>query len=154
MSTDESDDTWENAGRGWGARAAEWAYLFESYARPANDVVLDRLGVGAGTRLLDVACGAGGAARLASQRGASVAGVDASEPLISIARQRTPEGDFRVGDMFALPFADGSFEIATTFNGIWKGCEGALTEVIAPFYDRDLGVRITSELGWICAEKA
>jgi SAM-dependent methyltransferase len=30
--------------------------------------------------------------------------------------------------MFALPFSDDSFDVATSFNGIWKGCEGALAE--------------------------
>ena len=30
--------------------------------------------------------------------------------------------------MFALPFTDDSFDVATSFNGIWKGCEGALEE--------------------------
>jgi SAM-dependent methyltransferase len=37
--------------------------------------------------------------------------------------------------MFALPFPDASFDLATSFNGIWKGCEGALEEakrVLAP----------------------
>lgn len=57
-----------------------------------------------------------------------MSGLDASERLIAIARARTPEGDFRVGDMFELPFADDSFDVATSFNGIWKGCEGALSE--------------------------
>ena len=30
--------------------------------------------------------------------------------------------------MFALPFPDGAFDVATSFNGIWKGCEGAFEE--------------------------
>jgi SAM-dependent methyltransferase len=30
--------------------------------------------------------------------------------------------------MFGLPFADDSFDVATSFNGIWKGCEDALAE--------------------------
>ena len=30
--------------------------------------------------------------------------------------------------MFALPFPGDSFDVATSFNGIWKGCEGALKE--------------------------
>lgn len=30
--------------------------------------------------------------------------------------------------MFTLPFPDNSFDVATSFNGIWKGCEGALEE--------------------------
>jgi SAM-dependent methyltransferase len=41
---------------------------------------------------------------------------------------RTPAGDFRVGDMFALPFDDDRFDVATSFNGIWKRCEDALIE--------------------------
>ena len=119
---------WEEAGQGWGARAVEWAYLFEPYARPANELLFDRLGVGDGARLLDIACGSGFAAHLAAERRAEVFGLDAAEALVTIARTRTPSGDFRVGDMFDLPFADDSFDLATSFNGIWKGCEGALQE--------------------------
>ena len=118
-------------GRSWswlGARAVEWAYLIESDARPANELLFDRLGVGDGLRLIDIACGSGFAAQLAAERSAQVSGVDAAEALVAIARARTPSGDFRVGDMFNLPFADNSFDVATSFNGIWKGCEGALDE--------------------------
>lgn len=120
---------WEEAGRGWGARALDWAYLFEPYARPANEALFNQLGVGKGTRYLDVACGSGYAASEARRRGATVSGLDASESLVGIARTRTTDGDFRVGDMFELPFADASFDISTSFNGIWKGCENALREV-------------------------
>ena len=119
---------WEEAGRGWGARAVEWAYLFEPYARPANELLFDRLAVGDGTHLLDIACGSGFAAHLAAERQANVSGLDAADALVTIARTRTPSGDFRVGDMFELPFADDSFDVATSFNGIWKGCDGALKE--------------------------
>lgn len=119
---------WKDAGQAWGARSADWAYLFEPYARPANALLFDQLGVGAGIRLLDIACGSGLAAQTAGGRGAAVSGLDASEALVDIARARTPEGDFRVGDMFALPFSDASFDVATSFTGIWKGCEGALRE--------------------------
>ena len=119
---------WEESGRAWGARAAEWAYLWEPYARPANAVVFDQLGVTTGTRLVDIACGSGMAAQTAVGRGAVVSGLDAAEGLIAIAQARSPQADLQVGDMFALPFADGSFDVATSFNGIWKGCEGALRE--------------------------
>ncbi len=119
---------WTEAGQGWGARPKEWAYQFEPYALPANQLLFDRLGVGEATRYLDVACGSGLAASVAGRRGASVSGLDASEALIDIARARTPGGDFRVGDMFALPFGDGCFDVVTSFNGIWKGCDQALLE--------------------------
>jgi SAM-dependent methyltransferase len=80
------------------------------------------------TRLLDIACGSGYAASVAAGRGATVAGLDASEALIAIAQARTPDADFRVGDMFELPFEDDRFDVATSFNGIWKGCEDTLRE--------------------------
>ena len=119
---------WQESGRAWGARPADWAYLFEPYARPANEVIFDQLGLGQGARLLDIACGSGFAAQLAARRGGVVTGIDASEALVTIARARTPDGDFRVADMFALPFPDACFDMATSFNGIWKGCEAALRE--------------------------
>jgi SAM-dependent methyltransferase len=119
---------WVESGRAWGARATDWAYLVEPYARTANDALFDQTGVGPGTELLDVACGAGYAASVAASRGAKVSGLDASEGLIAIARARTPAGDFRVGDMFALPFDDDRFDVATSFNGIFSGCEDALIE--------------------------
>ncbi|MGZ4691125.1 MAG: class I SAM-dependent methyltransferase [Acidimicrobiia bacterium] len=120
---------WEVAGQGWGARALEWAYLLEPYSLPANELIFDKLGVGAGTRCLDVACGSGFAAAVAARRGAMVSGLDAAGSLIDIARARTPDGDFRVGDMFDLPFESDAFDAVSSFNGIWKGCEGALDEV-------------------------
>ncbi len=119
---------WEKAGQGWGARATEWAYLAEPYALPAYELVFDQLGVDTGIRLLDIACGSGLAAWMAARRGAVVSGVDASAQLIRIAAARTPSGIFQTGDMFALPFPDQSFDVVTSFNGVWKGCEGALEE--------------------------
>ena len=119
---------WTESGQAWGARATDWAYLLEPYARSANDALFDRADVGHGARLLDIACGSGYAASVAAGRGAEVAGLDASEALIAIARARVPAADFRVGDMFALPFDDDCFDVAASFNGIWKGCEDALRQ--------------------------
>jgi SAM-dependent methyltransferase len=120
--------SWQQAGQAWGARALDWAYLTEAYARPAYDLVFSRTGVGEDTSLLDIACGSGLALMTAAQRGATVTGIDASVQLVRIARQRTPHGDIRHGDMFALPFPDSAFDIVTSFNGIWGGCDQALVE--------------------------
>ncbi len=58
-------------------------------------------------RTLDVACGTGFLTR--HLRG-EVTGLDASESMVAIARERVPEGRFVVGDGLSLPFADGAFE--------------------------------------------
>jgi SAM-dependent methyltransferase len=120
--------SWREAGQAWGARAADWAYLWEPFLRPANDIVFDKAGVGQGTLLLDIGCGSGYAAMVAAQRGATVAGLDAAAGLLAIARLRVPAGDFREGDMFDLPFADASFDVVTSFNAIWYGHDAALVE--------------------------
>jgi SAM-dependent methyltransferase len=72
--------------------------------------------IGSGTRVLDCGCGAGRFARMAADRGASVAGIDAAAELIEIATERTPEGDFRVGDLEALPWPEDSFDAVTGFS--------------------------------------
>ena len=90
--------------------------------------LLERTGVGSGTRYLDIACGSGLALQLASERGATATGLDASKRLGAIAAARSPGADVRNGDMFALSFADASFDVATSFRGIWGNCLKALQE--------------------------
>ncbi len=119
---------WKTAGDAWGSRAADWAALFEHYAVGVLQVAFDRLGVGPDTRLLDIACGSGLAVRMAHVAGADVAGIDAAERLVAIARTRTPQADVRVGTMFDLPWPDASFDAVTSINGIWGGCEAAVAE--------------------------
>jgi SAM-dependent methyltransferase len=78
--------------------------------------MLDGAMVGVGRHMLDVGCGAGGASALAAARGAKVSGLDASEGLIAYARQRLPDGDFRVGDMQHLPYEDEQFDAVFAAN--------------------------------------
>lgn len=100
----------------WGTRSEDWAELGEPVSRPAFESAFRRAGLGKGTRLLDVGCGAGTALVHARALGAEVAGIDASEALVGIARSRLPGSRIDVGDMEALPFADASFDLVTGFN--------------------------------------
>jgi SAM-dependent methyltransferase len=100
----------------WGARARDWAEVQEGQFAAGYDAVLAAAKVGAGTRLLDVGCGAGKAAMLAAGLGARVSGIDAAPLLLKIARERVPDGDFHEGDLEDLPFADAGFDVVTGFN--------------------------------------
>jgi ubiquinone/menaquinone biosynthesis C-methylase UbiE len=103
----------------FGAQSVAWAETWEGPAGwgiPVYVHVLDRAEIGGGVRLLDCGCGAGRFARLASDRGASVAGIDASAELIAIATERVPEGEFRPGDIESLPWEDDSFDLVTGFS--------------------------------------
>jgi SAM-dependent methyltransferase len=55
------------------------------------------------------------AAAIAHARGAQASGIDASLPTVEIARERVPEGEFRVGELEALPYPDDSFDVVTGF---------------------------------------
>lgn len=103
-------------GRLWGARARDYARLAEGAFRPLIDAVFDATGLGTGTRFLDVGCGTGLALQLAEQRGALVAGLDAAEPSVAIARERVQTADVRVGEMEELPWPDETFDVVTGFN--------------------------------------
>ncbi|MEO7428498.1 MAG: class I SAM-dependent methyltransferase [Acidimicrobiales bacterium] len=120
--------SWEMVDEGWGRRAAEFATLSE----PANCreyvAVHHRLRVTEGHRLLDLACGSGLAMELARAQGAQCSGIDASQRLVAVAQDRNPDCDIRVGDMAALPWADASFDIATSFRGIWGTTPAAVDE--------------------------
>ncbi len=124
-----TEEQWRVVDEGWGRRAVEFATLAEPTNVREYVAVHHRLGVGAGDRLLDVACGSGLAVELAGLRGARCAGIDASPRLLAVARDRNPEADLRVGDMNALPWPDGSFEVVTSFRGIWGTTPSALAEV-------------------------
>lgn len=103
----------------FGARAAAWAETWEGpggWGTPVYEHVLDRVTLGAGMKVLDCGCGAGRFTRLAADRGAAVAGIDASSEMIEIAAERTPEGDFRVGDIEDLPWESKSFDVVTGFS--------------------------------------
>ena len=120
---------WRGVDEGWGRQAVDFATLSE----PANCreyvALHQHLGVGSGDRLLDVACGSGLAVELAAARGASCAGIDASPRLLDVARDRSPEADLRVGDMHALPWDDATFDVVTSFRGIWGTTPDAVAEV-------------------------
>ncbi len=121
-------DQWLTVDEGWGRRAVDFATLLEPSACREYVAMHQHLDVREGDRVLDSACGAGLALELARARGAAVSGIDASARLVAIARDRLPGADLRVGDMAALPWADGSFDVVTSFRGLWATTHQALGE--------------------------
>ena len=129
MTTSTGLSQWEMVDEGWGRKAVDFATLSEPSNCREYVGMHHRLGVDAGDRLLDVACGSGLAIELAGLRGASCAGIDASARLVAVARYRSPEADIRVGDMNALPWDPASFDVVTSFRGIWGTTPGAVAEI-------------------------
>ncbi len=79
-----------------------------------------------GARAVDLATGTGDIAFRLAEAGARVTGVDVTQRMIELARQKSvarngrqhPAPVFLVGDMSGLPFADESFDVATAGYGL------------------------------------
>lgn len=83
--------------------------LFAQWAGP----VADAAAIGAGHRVLDVACGTGVLACEAEQRvapGGAVVGLDRNDGMLTVARRKSATIDWQVGMAEALPFTDGGFD--------------------------------------------
>ncbi len=107
----------------------------------AGGHLVDRVGVGPGDEVLDVACGTGNAAIPAAQAGASVVGVDLTPELFEAARARAEAAGVEIewveGDAEALPFADESFDVViSTFGCMFaprhEVTAGELARVLRP----------------------
>jgi SAM-dependent methyltransferase len=113
---------WEQVDAGWGRRAVDFATLSE----PANCREYVSL-----HHRLDVGDGDSGARR--SPQAGELQGESGAaryiEQAVAVALDRSPDADIRVGDMHALPWADASFDVATSFRGIWGTTPDAVQEI-------------------------
>ena len=104
-------DTWMSGDYGHFARYLETGAL----------EFLARINIEPGTRVLDVACGAGQTAIPMSRAGAKVTGIDIATNLIEQARARAQAENLDVrfdeGDAEMLPYPDGSFDIVISLIG-------------------------------------
>ena len=105
--------------------------LFDQWVAPMADAA----GVGAGDRVLDVACGTGVLARHLVDRvhpGGKVVGLDVNENMLVLGRQVAPEVEWHHGPAEALPFADESFDAVVSQFGLmfFDDREQALREMV------------------------
>lgn len=94
---------------------------FATYLEPGALEFLARLELAPGTRMLDVACGAGQITIPAAQTGADVTGLDLAPNLVEQARKRAESAGLRIrfdeGDAEMLPYEDGSFDLVVSLIG-------------------------------------
>lgn len=88
-------------------------------AHPAEAALVSAFFPPLPARVLDIGCGAGRSTIALVERGYSVVGIDLSQALLEIARDRHPALDFRAMDATHLLFDDGAFDAALfSYNGI------------------------------------
>lgn len=64
-------------------------------------------------KLLDVGCGSGIHIKKYEKKGAKCFGVDISQTMIDIAKEKNPNIEFKVGTMIDLPYKNNSFDVVT-----------------------------------------
>jgi SAM-dependent methyltransferase len=102
----------------FGPGARDWAEEQERVFRPLWEAVLDAIQLSANAEFLDAGCGTGGATVLAAERGAVAHGIDPSVNMLTIARERMPTADFRIGEIESLPFPNAQFDAVVAINSL------------------------------------
>ncbi len=125
MNNQEQIDYWN------GAAGQRWADMDQTMARllqPITEALLPRAGAEGRRRALDVGCGGGSQSIMLGQllgEGASVLGVDISEPMLAVARAKArqlPPGcasiEFLQADASSHPFPPASFDLVFSRFGV------------------------------------
>jgi len=93
--------------------------------RPLAKLMFAHVALHAGNRVLDAACGTGIVTRVAAQRFrrlAHIVGLDLNPGMLDVARAHAPTTgvpvEWRQGDLGALPFPAGSFEVVLCQQGL------------------------------------
>ena len=103
---------------GWQQVAKGYSDITEGTNAALTAGVLDAAEVGPGKRVLDVASGPGWITAGAVARGADAVGVDFAEAMVTEAKRRFPEIEFRQGEAENLLFDDASFDVVTSCLGM------------------------------------
>ena len=104
--------------QGWQRVAGEFDESWGGLTQLFIPHLLGAVGVKAGERVLDIACGPGYAAAAARSMGAQSIGVDFSSEMIRIARERNPQIEFREANAQALEFDANTFDVVVMNFGV------------------------------------
>jgi SAM-dependent methyltransferase len=103
--------TWESGDYG----------VFAKYLEKGALEFFQRLNISPGTRLLDVACGAGQLTLPAARKGIQVTGLDLAANLVQQARGKAADEGLKIqideGDAENLPYPDASFDVVMSLIG-------------------------------------
>jgi ubiquinone/menaquinone biosynthesis C-methylase UbiE len=119
-------------------------YLVPLLFAPGAQFLTELAALGPGERVLDVACGTGIVARTAASRvgdAGQVAGLDASESMLKVARKASsevqPAIEWKKGDAGEIPFPEAAFDVVFCQQGLQFFSDrpavlGEMRRVLAP----------------------
>lgn len=129
---------WENSAQAWidsmGERGERGDWGREHVLDP---VMMARAADGRFGNALDVGCGEGRFCRMLKAAGIKAIGIDPTRPLLDLARQRDPGGEYRIGRAEQLDFPDASFDLAVSYLTLidipdFRAAIGEMARVLRP----------------------
>ena len=109
---------WQEAAAAW----HRWDPVFDGWLGEATQLLLDLTGIGAGSRVLDIAAGSGGQSLAAARRGARVLATDIASNILGEAEAAAREAglplETKLTDGEELDVAAGSFDAAISRLGL------------------------------------
>ena len=111
-------------------------YFHELDGKPFDRDVLDRFAatVKDRGRVCDLGCGPGQIARYLAAHGVDAFGIDASASMVATARRLNPTLQFRQGDFFHLPLADGELAGVAAFYCLIHCARGELGRAVVEIH--------------------
>ncbi|HLR14711.1 MAG TPA: class I SAM-dependent methyltransferase [Bacillota bacterium] len=109
------EKTWNEMAEGWSSRSKN---MWENGSR--KDIIPFMKRIIPSGNVIDIGCGDGYGTHLLKENGYDVLGVDLSEEMIALAREKKIHEDipFQQGDICSLPFQDNAFDGALIVNVI------------------------------------
>jgi SAM-dependent methyltransferase len=109
-----------------------WLFGLFNKTPESNLAIIDRIGLDADDRFLDVGCGLGAAMERAAATGAQVFGVDPSPAMVEKAASRVPGADVRVGSAESIPYPDDHFTVVINVSSYhhWAEPQAGLREIL------------------------
>lgn len=95
---------------------AAWSATYDLPGNPLvsaeEPVVRAMIDMASTGRALDAACGTGRHTKYLVEKGFDTTGIDCSPEMLDLARAKVPQARFELGDLTAIPFATGIFDLA------------------------------------------
>jgi SAM-dependent methyltransferase len=107
------NDGWETSAQAWIDSMGERGDWGREHV--LDPVMNDRVVRGGFKNALDVGCGEGRFCRRLKALGLAATGIDPTEQLLAVARERDPAGDYRLGRAEQLEFDDACFDLVVSY---------------------------------------